>query len=107
MSGLCYPESSEPRTFQEIYSLNLYTISHPIQTFITDSANHSVRPVVGFNGILGGTYGFVQVTVPECLPDRVEIVSYVVEFAYLCDGIELRLPTVSAMRMCTDGCKQI
>lgn len=45
-----------------------------------------VRPVQGYNGGMGDRYSFVQVTVPECLPERVEIISYANEFAFLYDG---------------------
>ena len=42
---------------------------------------------VGFyKGGLGPEFNFVQVTVPECLPERLEIVSYANEFAFLYDG---------------------
>ena len=46
-----------------------------------------VGPVGLYYGILGTPYSFMRVTVPECLPERLEIVSYVNEFAFLYDGI--------------------
>lgn len=39
-----------------------------------------------YHGSLGPEYGFLQVTVPECLPDRLEIVAYANEFAFMYDG---------------------
>lgn len=45
-----------------------------------------VTPVMGYHGGIGDCYGFVSVTVPECLPDRLEILSYANEFAFLFDG---------------------
>ncbi|ETS79805.1 hypothetical protein PFICI_07334 [Pestalotiopsis fici W106-1] len=44
-----------------------------------------VTPSNNFKGIIGDLFSFIEVTVPECLPDRLEITSYVVEFAYLGD----------------------
>lgn len=45
-----------------------------------------VNPVNGYNGGLGDPYSFICVTVPECLPDRLEIISYANEYAFLYDG---------------------
>ena len=39
-----------------------------------------------YRGGLGAQYSFIRVTVPECLPERLEIVSYANEFAFLYDG---------------------
>ncbi len=45
-----------------------------------------VSPVGMYKGALGPDYNFVQVTVPECLPERLEILSYANEFLFLYDG---------------------
>lgn len=45
-----------------------------------------VRPVPSYTGGLGAKCSFIQVTVPECLPERLEIISYANEFAFLYDG---------------------
>lgn len=45
-----------------------------------------VRPVPNYKGGLGAKCSFMQVTVPECLPERLEIISYANEFAFLYDG---------------------
>jgi hypothetical protein len=45
-----------------------------------------VNPVKGYRGGLGPSYSFMGVSVPECLPDRLEIISYANEFAFLHDG---------------------
>lgn len=45
-----------------------------------------VHPVVNYHGGLGPAYTFMCVTVPECLPERLEIISYANEFAFLYDG---------------------
>lgn len=50
-----------------------------------DWAKH-VDPLNHYKGGLGPKYSFVQITVPECLPDRLEILSYVNEFSFLYDG---------------------
>lgn len=45
-----------------------------------------VCPVGHYKGGLGATYSFIRVTVPECRPERLEIISYANEFAFLYDG---------------------
>ncbi|KKK19851.1 hypothetical protein AOCH_006566 [Aspergillus ochraceoroseus] len=45
-----------------------------------------VHPLVGYKGGLGDSLSFVSATVPECLPERLEIISYANEFAFLYDG---------------------
>ncbi|KAI0145462.1 fusicoccadiene synthase [Xylariaceae sp. FL1272] len=44
-----------------------------------------VRDVTGYKGGLGDPYSFIAVCVPECLPDRLELISYANEFAFLYD----------------------
>ncbi|TAQ86123.1 hypothetical protein B7494_g5555 [Chlorociboria aeruginascens] len=44
-----------------------------------------VAPVVNYKGGLGAQYSFIRVTVPECLPERLEILSYANESAFLYD----------------------
>jgi hypothetical protein len=48
--------------------------------------NKHVEPVRGYLGGLGPVYSFVSVTIPECRPERLEIMSYANEFAFLYDG---------------------
>ena len=45
-----------------------------------------VSPVKKYHGGISDRYSFMSVTVPECLPDRLEILSYANEFAFLFDG---------------------
>jgi len=45
-----------------------------------------VSPAEGYKGGLGHRYHFMSVTIPECLPDRLEVISYANEFAFLYDG---------------------
>lgn len=45
-----------------------------------------VGPVDNYRGGLGPKYSFMAVSVPECLPERLEIISYANEFAFLHDG---------------------
>ena len=47
---------------------------------------HHVGPMGGYKGGLGPRYSFMTVSVPECLPDRLEIISYANELAFLHDG---------------------
>ena len=45
-----------------------------------------VSRVEHYKGGLGARFDFVSVTVPECLPERLEILAYANEFAFLYDG---------------------
>jgi hypothetical protein len=49
--------------------------------------NEHVGPVGFYKGGLGARYSFIAVAVPECLPDRVEIMAYVNEMIFLHDDI--------------------
>ncbi|KAI0548663.1 isoprenoid synthase domain-containing protein [Xylaria curta] len=44
-----------------------------------------VTTVRNYHGGLGDRFSFIRVTVPECLPDRLEIISYANEYAFLYD----------------------
>jgi hypothetical protein len=46
-----------------------------------------VAPISDYKGGLGPRHSFMAVSMPECLPDRFEIVSYANEFAFLHDGM--------------------
>ncbi|KAF2203659.1 putative geranylgeranyl diphosphate synthase [Delitschia confertaspora ATCC 74209] len=50
-----------------------------------------VGPVFGYQGGLGDQFSFIRVTVPECLPERLEVISYANEFAFLYDDEMERL----------------
>jgi hypothetical protein len=45
-----------------------------------------VGPMGNYKGSLGADYTFIRVTVPECLPERLEILAYANEYAFLYDG---------------------
>lgn len=49
--------------------------------------SRSISPVTNYHGGLGVRFNFVMVTIPECLPDRLEIMSYANEYAFLYDGM--------------------
>ncbi|KAH6615376.1 fusicoccadiene synthase [Boeremia exigua] len=44
-----------------------------------------VSPVVRYHGGLGDRFNFVSVTIPDCLPERLEIIAYANEYAFLYD----------------------
>jgi hypothetical protein len=52
--------------------------------------NACVAPVgssqTPYQGGLGARFSFVAVTIPECVPERLEVVSYANEYAFLYDG---------------------
>ncbi|PHH62729.1 hypothetical protein CDD81_6717 [Ophiocordyceps australis] len=50
----------------------------------SDWAQH-VHPLNGYKGGLGDPFSFMQVTLPECCPERLEIISYANEYAFLYD----------------------
>ena len=43
-------------------------------------------PLEAFNGAIGDRFNFMAVCLPECLPERLEILSYANEFGFLHDG---------------------
>lgn len=45
-----------------------------------------VGPLDNYRGGLGPKYSIMASCVPECLPERLEIISYANEFAFLHDG---------------------
>jgi len=47
----------------------------------------SVAPIGFFKGGLNPLFSFVSFAMPECLPERLEIVSYANEFGFLHDDI--------------------
>ena len=57
-----------------------------------------VKPVYHYQGGLGNSYSFICVTVPECIPERLEIISYANEYAFLYDGTYSRI-TRKALRI--------
>ncbi|MCJ1461457.1 hypothetical protein MMC07_000054 [Pseudocyphellaria aurata] len=46
-----------------------------------------VAPTGFYRGGLGPEYSFMRVAVPECLPERLEVISYANEYAFLYDDI--------------------
>jgi hypothetical protein len=52
--------------------------------------SENVAPVKQYRGTIGPVYSFISLTVPECLPDRLEIAGYCNEFAFLHDGAFLQ-----------------
>jgi fusicocca-2,10(14)-diene synthase/ophiobolin F synthase len=61
-----------------------------------------IGPVTGYRGTLGPRYSFMSVSVPECIPERLEIISYANEFAFLHDGESLSLSDNSYIDLSTD-----
>lgn len=45
-----------------------------------------VKPMASYRGGLGDRFSLMSVSIPECLPERLEIISYANEFAFLYDG---------------------
>lgn len=47
--------------------------------------SENVGPIVDYHGSLGDSYSFISATVPECLPQRLEVIAHANEFAFLYD----------------------
>lgn len=62
-----------------------------------------VQAIGLYHGGLGERFSFIRVTVPECLPERLEIISYANEYAFLYDGGWL--PTFSRSEL-IQGCSR-
>ena len=45
-----------------------------------------VSPISFYRGGLAAEYSFIRVAIPECIPERLEVVSYACEYAFLYDG---------------------
>ena len=48
--------------------------------------SRNVKVLQNYEGGLAGPYSVMQVCIPECLPERLEMISYANEFAFLYDG---------------------
>ena len=48
--------------------------------------HENVSPLNNYKGGLGDRFSLMSVAVPECLPERLEVISYANEFAFLYDG---------------------
>lgn len=46
-----------------------------------------VGPTRNYKGTLGDPFSFIRVAIPESLPERLELISYANEYAFLYDGI--------------------
>ena len=52
--------------------------------------SNQVSPLRGYLGGLGPLLSFISVTIPECRPERLAIMSYANEFAFLYDGMSFQ-----------------
>uniref|UniRef100_UPI0035CD3D5D Fusicoccadiene synthase n=1 Tax=Phomopsis amygdali TaxID=1214568 RepID=UPI0035CD3D5D len=49
--------------------------------------NKHIGPCGEYRGTLGPRFSFISVAVPECIPERLEVISYANEFAFLHDDV--------------------
>ena len=61
--------------------------------------NRLVEPIAFYKGGLDARWSFMSTAVPECLPERLEIISYTNEFAFLYDGIAFLLQYIALMEV--------
>ena len=63
-------------------------VKHDIGAFrLQEDWSRLVRPLDHYRGGAAAKWSFVPVTVPECIPERLEIISYAFEFGFLQDGM--------------------
>lgn len=62
-----------------------------------------VSSMTKYHGGLGDLFSFVSVTIPECLPERLEVVAYANEFAFLYDGESQLISQSDASYRVSDG----
>ena len=59
--------------------------------------NRLVGPLEFYKGGLDAKWNLMSTCVPECLPERLEIISYANEFAFLYDGMALLLESLHSV----------
>lgn len=54
---------------------------------VAEDWRRAVGPLEGpFKGGMSQRFGFITCTVPECRPERMEIISYALEYGFIHDG---------------------
>lgn len=89
-----YSEEVDPKLYETnglTHQLKLRIHKDPVKEIrgalrAQEDWSKHVHEISNYHGGLGDHYSFIRVTVPECLPDRLEIISYANEFAFLYDG---------------------
>lgn len=56
-----------------------------------DDWSRIVRPVTNYRGCLSERFHFVSASQPECRPERLEVLSYANEVAFLYDGKDITM----------------
>lgn len=62
-----------------------------------------VSSLTKYHGGLGDLFSFISVTIPECLPERLEVVAYANEYAFLYDGVSQLIPRSAASCRVSDA----
>lgn len=57
-----------------------------------DDWRNLVQPIDHYKGSLAAKFSFNSISIPECIPDRLEIVAYANEFAFIFDGVSVFQP---------------
>lgn len=73
--GLCNDISLRVHTYPDLADVGALRAQEDWKRF--------VGPLCNYNGGLGPKYSCMAVSVPECLPDRLGIISYAIEFLFL------------------------
>jgi len=76
--GLCDGLPVRKHIAEDLEEIGTFKAQEDWKALVASISNHK--------GGLSSTHSFVAVSLPECLPDRLEIVSYANEFAFLHDG---------------------
>ena len=77
--GLCDGYSLRVHKNPEIVDLCTLRAQEDWKTF--------VGPVGFYKGCLGPEYDFISLSIPECLPERIDIIAYINEVIFLHDDI--------------------
>lgn len=71
-----------------------------------DDWNRFVGKISNFGGCMCPQFNMTSVTIPECLPDRLEVIAYANEFAFLQDGMSI-LTNMVALTLIRYRCNRI
>jgi hypothetical protein len=89
-----YSEVVDPSTYHTEGLCDGIDVRRNKYTFLEDRGairahedwHKHIAPCRKYRGTLGPRFSFISVAVPECIPERLEVISYANEFAFLHDG---------------------
>ncbi|KAH8786022.1 fusicoccadiene synthase [Diaporthe sp. PMI_573] len=90
-----YSEVVDPSTYHTEGLCDGIDVRRNKYTFLEDRGairahedwHKHIAPCRKYRGTLGPRFSFISVAVPECIPERLEVISYANEFAFLHDDV--------------------